>query len=111
MSPSSNASCTSRKRCRRRGCWPGWGIRQNTGNTIQVTSTSGPWDAYQEAYSAALDKCGTDHAPWRVIPSDRKWYRNWAVAALLTETLETLDPAYPPAEFDVEVEKVRVQHS
>src|SRR5664279_1803439 len=36
------------------------------------------WDAYQEAYSAALDKCGTDHAPWRVIPSDRKWYRNWA---------------------------------
>jgi PPK2 family polyphosphate:nucleotide phosphotransferase len=69
------------------------------------------WDAYQEAYSAALHKCGTDHAPWRVIPSDRKWYRNWAVASLLTETLETLDPAYPPAEFDVEVEKVRVQHS
>ena len=69
------------------------------------------WDAYQEAYSAALVNCGTDHAPWRVIPSDRKWYRNWAVAALLTETLERLDPAYPPADFDVEVEKVRVQHS
>ncbi len=69
------------------------------------------WDAYQTAYSVALDKCGTDHAPWYVIPSDRKWYRNWAVAALLTHTLESLDPAYPPADFDVDVEKVRVQHS
>ncbi|HYN73776.1 MAG TPA: polyphosphate kinase 2 family protein [Nakamurella sp.] len=69
------------------------------------------WDAYQAAYSAVLEKCGTQHSPWQVIPSDRKWYRNWAVAALLTQTLQTLDPAYPPAEFDVEVEKVRVQHS
>ncbi len=69
------------------------------------------WDSYQEAYSAALDQCGTAHAPWHVIPSDREWYRNWAVAALLTHTLESIDPAYPPADFDVEVEKDRVRQS
>lgn len=69
------------------------------------------WDSYQEAYSAALEKCGTAHAPWHVIPSDREWYRNWAVAALLTHTLESIDPAYPPADFDVEVEKDRVRQS
>ena len=32
----------------------------------------------------------TDAAPWYVVPSDRKWYRNWAVSALLAETLEEL---------------------
>ena len=68
----------------------------------------GYWDAYQQAYSAALSECNTDVAPWYVIPSDRKWYRNWAIAALLTEALETIDPAYPPASFDIETEKRRV---
>ena len=68
----------------------------------------GYWDAYQQAYSAALSECNTDVAPWYVIPSDRKWYRNWAIAALLAEALETIDPAYPPASFDVETEKRRV---
>ena len=68
----------------------------------------GYWDAYQQAYSTALSECNTDVAPWYVIPSDRKWYRNWAIAALLTEALETIDPAYPPASFDIETEKRRV---
>lgn len=71
----------------------------------------GYWDAYQQAYSAAISRCSTPDAPWFVIPSDRKWYRNWAVAALLTETLERIDPQYPPASFDVEVEKRRVANS
>jgi len=44
------------------------------------------WDAYQQAYSDAIGRCNTDAAPWYVIPSDRKWYRNWAIAALLLET-------------------------
>ena len=66
------------------------------------------WDAYQEAYSDALTRCNTVSAPWHVIPSDRKWYRNWAVAALLAETLEQLDPQYPPADFDIETERRRI---
>jgi PPK2 family polyphosphate:nucleotide phosphotransferase len=71
----------------------------------------GYWDFYQQAYSAALQKCNTVPAPWHVIPSDRKWYRNWAIAALLLQTLEAIDPAHPPAEFDIEVEKRRVNES
>jgi PPK2 family polyphosphate:nucleotide phosphotransferase len=69
------------------------------------------WDFYQEAYSAALQRCNTIPAPWHVIPSDRKWYRNWAVAALLLQTLEAIDPAYPPPSFDVQVEQRRVAES
>ena len=66
------------------------------------------WPAYQEAYAAALELCNTDVAPWYVIPADRKWYRNWAVAELLRETLAGLDIDWPAADFDVEAEKARL---
>jgi len=67
------------------------------------------WDAYQEAYQAALDRCTTDAAPWFVIPSGRKWYRNWAVARLLEEHLEAMNPQWPPADFDIAAEIARVR--
>jgi PPK2 family polyphosphate:nucleotide phosphotransferase len=66
------------------------------------------WLAYAEAYEAALERCSTQHAPWYVVPSDRKWYRNWAVAQLLVEHLRALDLQWPPADFDVEAEKLRL---
>lgn len=69
------------------------------------------WDDYQAAYSAALTRCNTDAAPWYVIPSDRKWYRNWAVAELLREKLTQLNLQWPAAEFDVDVERQRVVSS
>ena len=69
------------------------------------------WPAYTEAYEAALEQCSTQHAPWFVVPADRKWYRNWAVAQLLTEHLRALDLAWPVADFDVETEKARVAAS
>ena len=53
------------------------------------------WDDYQEAYEDALTECSTPWAPWHVIPADRKWYRNWAVASLLRQTLERLHPRTP----------------
>ena len=59
------------------------------------------WDGYQQAYAEAIDRCSTDAAPWYVVPADRKWYRNWAIAQLLLETLEAMDPRYPPSELDV----------
>ncbi|MFV0452450.1 MAG: PPK2 family polyphosphate kinase [Propioniciclava sp.] len=59
------------------------------------------WDAYTEAYETALERCNTEIAPWYAIPSDRKWYRNWAVAELLREKLAGLQLAWPPADFDV----------
>jgi PPK2 family polyphosphate:nucleotide phosphotransferase len=68
----------------------------------------GKWLAYAEAYEAVLERCSTQVAPWFVVPSDRKWYRNWAVAQLLVEHLRGLDLAWPPADFDVEAEKRRL---
>jgi len=66
------------------------------------------WPAYQAAYGDALARCSTDVAPWYVVPADRKWYRNWAVARLLHETLLDLRLRYPPADFDVQAEKQRL---
>jgi len=66
------------------------------------------WHDYQRAYEIALERCNTEAAPWHLIPSDRKWYRDWAVARLLLETLEALDLGWPPADFDVEAERKRL---
>ncbi|MET8349753.1 MULTISPECIES: PPK2 family polyphosphate kinase [unclassified Micromonospora] len=67
------------------------------------------WNDYQAAYAEALSRCGTDAAPWFVVPADRKWYRDWAVAHLLRETFDTLDLGYPPADFDVARERERLR--
>jgi PPK2 family polyphosphate:nucleotide phosphotransferase len=67
------------------------------------------WPAYQQAYEDALRSTDTDAAPWYVIPSDRKWYRNWAVAAILAETLDDFQPQYPPATVDLETERARIK--
>ncbi|MBL9162892.1 MAG: polyphosphate kinase 2 family protein [Planctomycetaceae bacterium] len=56
------------------------------------------WDDYQQAYEDALTRCNTEYAPWHVVPADRKWYRNLVVSNLLRETLEKIDPKFPPEE-------------
>jgi polyphosphate kinase 2 (PPK2 family) len=57
------------------------------------------WDAYQDAFEAAITKTSTTDAPWYVIPADHKWYRDWAVLSVLVATLKSMDPQYPaPAE-------------
>lgn len=53
------------------------------------------WSAYQAAFEAMLERCSTDWAPWHVVPADRNWFRNLAVAEILGDVLEELDPAYP----------------
>jgi PPK2 family polyphosphate:nucleotide phosphotransferase len=45
------------------------------------------WDEYIAAYEDALHECGTPWAPWHIIPADKKWFRNVAVAQLLVEAL------------------------
>ena len=66
------------------------------------------WHEYQRAYEIALARCNTEAAPWHVVPADRKWYRNWAVATLLHETLTSFDLGWPAADFDVEAERKRL---
>jgi PPK2 family polyphosphate:nucleotide phosphotransferase len=45
------------------------------------------WDRYMEAYEDALSKCSTAHAPWHIVPADRKWYRNYVIAKTVAETM------------------------
>ncbi len=56
------------------------------------------WDDYQAAYEDALTNCNTEHAPWFIVPADRKWNRNLVVSQILVETLERLNPEFPTAE-------------
>ncbi|GAA2144384.1 polyphosphate kinase 2 family protein [Nocardioides koreensis] len=66
------------------------------------------WPRYREAYEIALERTNTEHAPWFVIPSGKKWYRNLAIGRLLDDTLRGMDLQWPVADFDVEVEKKRL---
>ena len=66
------------------------------------------WDDYQTAYSLALARTNTEHAPWHVVPSDRKWFRNLAVGQLLLEALRGMDLQWPAADFDVDAERARL---
>jgi PPK2 family polyphosphate:nucleotide phosphotransferase len=56
------------------------------------------WDDYIAAYQDMLDKCSTEHAPWYVIPGNRKWFRNALVSQVVRETLEDMNPQLPAAE-------------
>src|SRR5215475_4181517 len=53
------------------------------------------WDEYQSAFSEMLTATSTEHAPWYVIPADHKWFMRVAVAAVLVDTLDKIDPQYP----------------
>lgn len=66
------------------------------------------WPKYQEAYQAVLDRTSTEHAPWHVVPCNRKWYSRLAITELLIEALKQLQLSWPPADFDVEAEKKRL---
>jgi PPK2 family polyphosphate:nucleotide phosphotransferase len=63
------------------------------------------WPAYQEAYQAVLDRTSTDHAPWFVVPCDKKWYTRLAVTELLIGALKRFEMSWPKADFDVEAEQ------
>lgn len=58
------------------------------------------WDDFRVAYEEVLSRCSTDAAPWYVVPADRKWYRNLAVAEILVAALERIDPRYPEPTWD-----------
>ncbi len=64
------------------------------------------WDAYTAAFEDALGKCGTAHAPWFIIPSNHKWFRNLAISRIVSEYMELLDMRFPPPTVDIgEIEK------
>jgi PPK2 family polyphosphate:nucleotide phosphotransferase len=65
------------------------------------------WDDYVAAYEDALTKCTTDHAPWFIIPANKKWFRNLAVSHIITETMERMHMKFPPPTIDVKKLKWR----
>lgn len=66
------------------------------------------WTQYQAAYEIALERCNTEAAPWYVIPSDRKWYRNWAIGELLREALNAMGLDWPTPTYDVDEQRARL---
>jgi len=66
------------------------------------------WDDYMEAYEAAMSATSTKHAPWFVIPSNHKWFRNLAISQIIAETLADFGMKYPKP--GVDLAKIRRQY-
>lgn len=60
------------------------------------------WDAYTEAYEQAISETSTERAPWYIVPSDRKWYRNLVVSQVLIDELAALQMSYPEPAIGIE---------
>lgn len=59
------------------------------------------WNQYIEAYEDALEKCSTPWAPWYVIPSNKKWFRDCLVSQIVLKTLEDFDMKLPKPVCDI----------
>ena len=66
------------------------------------------WDAYQEAFEDLLARCSPKYAPWFVVPANHKWYRDAAVADIVTEALGEMDPKPSPVKLDVKRLRARL---
>jgi len=58
------------------------------------------WDDFMGAYEDLIEKTSTDHAPWYIVPADRKWYRNLVVTQIIIDKLKSMDLEFPEAEWD-----------
>ncbi len=60
------------------------------------------WDAYMQAYEDVLTCCNTHHAPWHIVPANRKWYRDLVITRAIVAALEAMNPQFPSAESNLE---------
>lgn len=65
------------------------------------------WDDYMQAFDDALEKCSTTAGPWYAIPSNKKWFRNWAISDIIVRTLKELPLEFPKAAEGIE--KIRIE--
>jgi polyphosphate kinase 2 (PPK2 family) len=69
--------------------------------------TRAKWAEYMAAYEIAVSRCSTDIAPWHIIPADRNWVRNAAIARIVRESLEEMNPQCPrPKDWDPKAIKI-----
>ncbi|MDR1838636.1 MAG: polyphosphate kinase 2 family protein [Treponema sp.] len=64
------------------------------------------WDEYQKAFELAFERCSCPEAPWYIVPAERKWFRNFLIAKVLVETLESMKLKYPEITFDPKTIKI-----
>jgi PPK2 family polyphosphate:nucleotide phosphotransferase len=64
------------------------------------------WDDFQRAYEDLIEKTSTEAAPWFIVPSDRKWYRNLVVARIMVDTLRSLKMDFPKPDWDASRVKI-----
>lgn len=60
------------------------------------------WDKYIDAFETAISKCSTKHAPWFVIPANRKWFRNLAVSEIVVRAMEDMNLSLPKPTVDLQ---------
>ena len=65
------------------------------------------WREYIDAFNIALGRCSTEHAPWWIVPANRKWFRDWMVARVLRTTLEGFKMEWPRTTLDLTKVKVK----
>ena len=66
------------------------------------------WDRYMRAFEDVMAATSTDHAPWYVVPANRKWYRNLVVADLVVDALTSMKLTTPPAPKGIHFDKLKI---
>jgi PPK2 family polyphosphate:nucleotide phosphotransferase len=69
------------------------------------------WDRYQESYEEAIRATATPHAPWYVVPADKKWFTRLVVARAIVDTLERLSPQFPKVEGEALAELMKAREA
>lgn len=59
------------------------------------------WDDYTTAFQDALGNCSPEHAPWFIIPSNHKWFRNLAISQIVSKALKSLKMSFPKPTVDL----------
>ena len=65
------------------------------------------WGDFQRAYEDAINRCSTKHAPWHIVPANRKWFRDYVVASTAVKALEQLNLKWPKCQDDVSKVKIK----
>lgn len=67
------------------------------------------WPEYMDAFQTVFERTNTEQAPWYVVPANAKWYARAAVQQIVIDELTKIGPQWPEADFDVEIERKKVQ--
>jgi PPK2 family polyphosphate:nucleotide phosphotransferase len=67
------------------------------------------WDRYQKTFEETIEETATPHAPWIVVPSNHKWYRNFVVGKFVVNTLEDMRLKYPPPPPGIDFKKIQIK--